>query len=126
MKVDVKFKVPKFDIDFQKYDKGDVYKKMSDIGDYMIADIIDHFSPKSPSAPYTPPAIDKGYFKRSLNRKSSRRALNKKYVIRISTIATNRFYAVALEKGTRRMQPRPYLEASIDRTINRFRGLRRA
>lgn len=73
----------------------------------MVTEIVDNWSPQSPSSPYDAPAIDTG----RLNRET-RRAKVQRMKLEFSTP-----YAVFLEYGTRRMLPRPFVVPAFLRTL---------
>jgi len=75
--------------------------------DVMVAEIVDNWSPTSPSSPHTAPAIDTG----RLNRET-RRAKVMRMRLEFGTP-----YAVFLEYGTRRMLPRPFVRPAFYRAL---------
>jgi hypothetical protein len=102
-----------------KYVPANVTRATEAVAQAIIDDVNDHWSGFYPpaSAPGTPPAIRSSSLK-----DSARKRLVKSGLLNEYRVIWEAFHAMFLEKGTRRMSERPYLQPAIVRARTWFKS----
>lgn len=130
MRLTAKLKIPySLIVDIQKDAEDYLRYRTKTLAIWLYEEVRANWSITKPSNPFRPPAIDTGAFDASINYHQNRTSAGRfasgfSVVFNTDKSPDGEQYAQALEFGTIKADPRPYLEPALESLEREFRGVR--